>query len=381
MTVEELITYYADLLSYAPKPVGEPNSFNFFEVAGFRHYEDVVSNCYAFFFGSENPHGLGKLFVESLTELIGEKGLDPPVFEEGECYCQRERGTDKGNFIDLLLYDQAIESATYQNAIVIENKVYASLYNDLADYLNDVRVSSDGRKVGVVLTLHPTGIPPKLMGQYVNITHAELSARLRARLGKYLFGANEKALGLLKDFLSNLDSLLGTTRMDERIKFYYQNATKIKELVDLHQKANSLVAEAIRTEAQKLSFTVAATATGNLNLKLVSLPGILTSLYLEKLLPEQLYVLDLWMDSSRVPAWKGLSEAAREELETGNGPLIEIQKPKARNTWGLVAKAVIQLDKSYRSVEGSPQLIADYLETHWKPLLDKAARLIPVTTE
>ncbi len=255
MSLDELNEHFRELFSHAPIKTDTTSQFNLFAIAGFRHYEEVVSNCYAFFFQTDNPHGLGSLFLETLCELIAAKGIEPPVFEEGQCTCERERITKNRQFIDLVLYDaQAADESSYLNAIVIENKVYANLYNDLGNYLDDIPLDADGKKVGVVLSLSPILLPAKLKEYYVNITHSEFIGKIQERLGGYLFSAHEKYLMLLKEFLSNLHYLSTPTRMDESVKFYFQNAARITELVSLHKKVENSVVDAVRKEVEKLGF-------------------------------------------------------------------------------------------------------------------------------
>ncbi|MCY7351216.1 MAG: hypothetical protein LH606_11195 [Cytophagaceae bacterium] len=62
----ELNAQFGYLLEHAPVKKAEVLP-TLFDIAGFPHYERVVSNVSAFFFQTENPHGLGPLFLNALT--------------------------------------------------------------------------------------------------------------------------------------------------------------------------------------------------------------------------------------------------------------------------------------------------------------------------
>lgn len=71
-----------------------------FDIAGFPHYENVVSNIYAYFLDPNQPHGLGTLFIDALSKLIGAgfTFITPDV--------HREYTTKKGGRIDLVILDK-----------------------------------------------------------------------------------------------------------------------------------------------------------------------------------------------------------------------------------------------------------------------------------
>ena len=67
------------------------------------------------FFDIEESHGLGTLFIDSLLELISQKGNN--IVFENKVTIKREDSTKDGKRLDLVLYSNDC-------AILIENKVY-----------------------------------------------------------------------------------------------------------------------------------------------------------------------------------------------------------------------------------------------------------------
>lgn len=100
----------------------------YFDICGYPHYENVVSNVLAFFFDPFKPHELKNTCIEALIHIS-----NPEIENIDEVWeVDREVRTDKGTFIDIL-----IKNDDY--VVLIENKVYADLYNDLEGYLRFVK--------------------------------------------------------------------------------------------------------------------------------------------------------------------------------------------------------------------------------------------------
>jgi len=117
-----------------PKIKRRPKTF--LGIAKQPHYENVMSNIYAFYFKVEEVHGMHDLFITSLLEIINESKLGSikKVNEISDFEVETEVSTKKGGRIDLLLSSQ-------NHAIIIENKVLHNLKNDLEDYLTSDKVN------------------------------------------------------------------------------------------------------------------------------------------------------------------------------------------------------------------------------------------------
>lgn len=218
--LEELEKFLRD--NDIPKIKANPKTF--LGIAKQPHYENVLSNIYAFFFDPNEEHGLKDLFVSSFVEIINEKlniSEKEPKFEISYDFdIHTEFSTQKRGRIDLLLVNDS-------DAIIIENKVYHYLNNDLVDYWNSIESSN---KKGVVLSLnkiHQTG-----HDQFVNITHIEFLNKVMSHLGHYLIYASDKYLVFLKDFYQNIVNL--SNQMETKdLKFYFKHIETLNDIAKL----------------------------------------------------------------------------------------------------------------------------------------------------
>jgi len=201
--LELTTTALAQFLYTARWPALREEQHTFFSIAGIGHKELPLSNVYAFFFDSEEVHGLGSLFLQALLDTVGAKSAQhvaewPSL--EGPVRVAREYGVDDQQRLDLLVHDgpaaTTVEGATY--AVLIENKVNHWLANDLDNYLRSVR--GTGRKLGIVLGVrreHP-------VAPWVFVSHAELAQAVQKRLGPQLSRMHARYLPVLLHFLDHL---------------------------------------------------------------------------------------------------------------------------------------------------------------------------------
>ena len=203
-----------------PKVERQPKTF--LSIAKQPHYENVLSNIYGFFFTVNEVHKLHDLFITSLLQVINSK---PKGLEKGLDYftdfdIATEQSTNKGGRIDLLL-------SNAEKAIIIENKVYHHLNNDLEDYWNSVEVQD--QKIGIVLSLNPITVQHP---HFINITHLELMKKVMENSGRYLLEAQDKYVVFLKDFYQNIINLSRSEMDAKELDFYYNNQVKINAVKD-----------------------------------------------------------------------------------------------------------------------------------------------------
>ena len=183
-------------------PQGVISDPTFYEISGFPHYENVISNTLAFFFDSSNNHGLGNLFVESLVQSTESSIRDNLLNQDMDYSCEREVKTDTGHYIDILLHNDS-------NCIVIENKIYASLYNELKYYMRHAK-SNYQSVVGLVLSLHPIS---KMSNGFTNVTYMKLTKALRENIGFYLGIHQNKYLQLATELIVTIERLVRGDRI------------------------------------------------------------------------------------------------------------------------------------------------------------------------
>lgn len=112
--------------------------------------------------------------------------------------------------IDLVIQD-------WNNAILIENKVYHTLNNDLDLYWRSVKYPN-ARKTGLVLTLSPLYLR---QSNWVNITHKEWIDYVRTLIRERDIQLDERNKIYLSDFMSTIEMLSDNKK--EKLEFYLRN--------------------------------------------------------------------------------------------------------------------------------------------------------------
>ncbi|MEP5366140.1 MAG: PD-(D/E)XK nuclease family protein [Reichenbachiella sp.] len=211
----------------------------FLDVAGFPHYENVISNIYSYYFDSKKSHGLDDLFLKSLIGVVRKKSKlvkegDPFINRLqyldnwGEWSVRREESVDRKR-IDIVLEETSAAESTF---IIIENKIYAGLNNPLDTYWK-IDEKSD-RKVGVVLSIYEENITHE---GFINILHKELLNEVKNYLGHYIESAKQRDIAIVKDTIINLKQLEGMSQDTKQIlEFYHIHKTKIESVFDLRNE-------------------------------------------------------------------------------------------------------------------------------------------------
>lgn len=194
-----------------------------FSIAGFPHYEDVLSNWYAFFMDADGPHMLGTLFLDVLLEL---RQPSQAVATGRSLSVKREQPTKKGKAIDLVLHDgvetdKGITGAT--NAVIIENKVYHSLVNDLTEYWDSIEADN---RVGIILCLKPSPIGHAEFGA---VTHRSFIDAVVDRL-PITAPIPEPYRQYLIDLHQNVHELTTHMEYSNEVDFFLKNAERIQRV-------------------------------------------------------------------------------------------------------------------------------------------------------
>ncbi len=220
--IKLLIEEYSEL----PKLKQESN---YLDIMGFSHYEDVISNILNFFLHPHKEHDLQDLLLRSLLELCEN---DFSISGINYVKSKREKKTHTGKRIDLL-----IETNAY--IIVIENKIYHTLENDLDDYSKFAdSINPDPKKkiVKIVLTLNELKKDrdiKKMDGAgFENITYKEYLKQIRKNYSIYALDGNTKYLILLNDLIKSLENRIGQSM--EKVKkwdFFENKIELIEELL------------------------------------------------------------------------------------------------------------------------------------------------------
>ncbi|MBL4744730.1 MAG: PD-(D/E)XK nuclease family protein [Flavobacteriaceae bacterium] len=235
MDIEQLQAFLdtADI----PKIKSKPKTF--LGIAKQPHYENVLSNIYAFYLNKSEEHGFKDLFIISLLEIIKRKT------SINDIHCKyfkirTEYPTDKGGRIDLLIRNDS-------EAIIIENKVYHFLNNDLNDYWNTIRVNN---KIGIVLSLRK--IPYTGHDNFINITHLELMEEVIGNLNIYKEQASSKYLVFLEDLYQNIKNLSLSHMKVEELELFQDNKEKINQLVEYRKNIQIHVEDEVAKACKEL---------------------------------------------------------------------------------------------------------------------------------
>ncbi|GAA4242828.1 PD-(D/E)XK nuclease family protein [Winogradskyella damuponensis] len=201
-----------------PKIKGKPKTF--LGIAKQPHYENVLSNIYAFYFNVNEVHKFKDLFISSLLECVYKTNLGKQktgLENFFDFVSETEYPTNKGGRIDLILSNK-------EQAIIVENKVYHNLNNDLNDYWTSTKKQEE-YKIGIVLSIQPISKINHL--HFINITHLQLLNQVMQNIGGYLLEANEKYIVFLKDLYQNVINLSTDIMNTKEIEFYLKNRDEI----------------------------------------------------------------------------------------------------------------------------------------------------------
>ena len=236
-TLQELSLWLSGCKYIPPKRLRQRTLL---DIAGINHRENSWSDIYAYFFNPKEKHKLGHLFIDAFNTLIAQKS-GFKLLELESFTITREKVNDDKKQMDLLIKNE-------EEAIIIENKVYAKLdNNDLLSYWECVKVPN---KRGIVLSLYKIKIPNEAKGNFINITHKEFADEIIKNIPIYFQSADSKSLLLLQEFIQNIYNETYAMN-EEELKFYYQNEgnrTRINRLSEIRSNVINHVRKSVEGE-------------------------------------------------------------------------------------------------------------------------------------
>ena len=209
-------------------PAIEKKEITFLGIADQPHYENVISNIYAFFLNPYEQHQLDDLFISSLLILVKQKAkennLQKDISLSRDFEIIREKGIEGRKRIDLLINDN-------DNVIIIENKIYHELNNPLGEYWNSKKIPQvlEENKIGIVLSLWKKNTNHE---NFINITHIEWLNKISENIKSYEKEETLKYIIFLKDLHQNIKNLTNNMKK-EQIDFYKNNLEKVNKAVEL----------------------------------------------------------------------------------------------------------------------------------------------------
>ena len=237
MTDYQQLQHWVDSIKSIPKPQRWERSL--MDITGVTHHENMWSEIYKFFFIENEQHLMGDLFIRSLEELIGLGHflIDFTV--------EREFVVNDDKRIDILLYNK-----DSRKAIIIENKVYHSLNNDLNLYQRSVRKMLGGKAdvKTIVLGMHHYNLALYKQASEIetsnkfSITHKELLDKVFDNLSAYIKDARTEYIFLLKEFYKNICNMIN--KLDLSVLDFYshnENAQRIAEIYRVYKHIEDFV--------------------------------------------------------------------------------------------------------------------------------------------
>jgi hypothetical protein len=207
-----------------------------------QYHENINSNIYAHFINSTESE-VRNLFLNALLDLIALKS--PKKIQIFDAYAQTEVKTSTGR-LDIL-----IEGNIDSGKILIENKIYHWLHNDLKEYW-DFFICPADKKIGVLLTLEKHPIPQEVEGNFINVTHLEWINQVKANFIESNFSLNYQVY--ISDFIKTIESLSKSYKMNEAAKFYFQHTNQVLKARDTISEAHQFLNDQFEYVASEIGW-------------------------------------------------------------------------------------------------------------------------------
>lgn len=189
-----------------------------------RRFEEICSRLLCFFFDPRKEHKMNDLFISSLMELLNAEVL----YDYNQIEIITEDNAE-GKRIDLVI-------TCHDFVIGIENKITATLYNQLQTYKKRLEEYSTDKIFKIVLSVFEITKPEevKLMNDngFVPITYSQFFETIKRNIGQYISGCNQKYLTHLFDFIQTIENMKSSVYSNKKlVEYFFDNEQNIKELI------------------------------------------------------------------------------------------------------------------------------------------------------
>ncbi|WP_276372705.1 PD-(D/E)XK nuclease family protein [Chryseolinea sp. H1M3-3] len=230
-------------------PIPKQRDDGFMDIVEVQYHENTITMIYAYFLNPKKNKAIADLFFSTLLEIVQAKSFDKKFqFDNYRCYT--EYFTNKGNRIDLLIKSGDDICRAEDSAIIVENKIFSGIHNDLEDYWDSIK-SIPENKVGILLTVSPTNTPKEYAHlEYLNITHEEWINGIKSRGLPHDLTSNEYVY--LTDFIKNMETIKKGNTMSPDAKFFFEYTSKVLRAKDTYDAARSHVITQLQILSEKL---------------------------------------------------------------------------------------------------------------------------------
>ncbi|MDR2654157.1 MAG: PD-(D/E)XK nuclease family protein [Mycoplasmataceae bacterium] len=210
---------------------------NFFQIAGFPHYENVSSNILMYFLKNED---ILKIFLECA-------GIE---FDETLDFIDvsREESTENQKRIDILIN-------TPKYIIGIENKIWAALYNPIDDYVKHLedKAQREG-KTGHLIVFSKNGVPKS--DKYKSVLYKEFKEKVTPHFYELMASLGHRDFLLFSEYIKNIEFLEeGGVMNKEFVAMALKNDDNIKKIQQIMKYGEDARAELIE-EGNKIKIAI-----------------------------------------------------------------------------------------------------------------------------
>lgn len=346
----ELEREFKELLS-APVSEIEERHPSFLDIAGYPNHENVFSNIYQFFL-EEKHHGMGRVFLSALDDCVPDKDL----MVEDYRVC-REVFTNDGGRIDITI-EEVDSDGNVTKVILIENKVFHTLENDLEDYMNTY--SSSIERVLIVLSLEEI----KIDEQYVNITHLQWVNRVKERLGSVIETFQIKYLTLLQDFIQHIHRYYQKRIDMDSISYLFENGQQINKIKTLEQEGIKYISDEISKKISSTNWSWGRLIPSGLQIQR-SDSALIGYVFYNKVYAEKSIKIELWLKGEKyvnLRYEKPLSGKLNQIIKKGT---INDQVSENTKEWYYLANKTYE-NISLNQIEEIGNELVKILQSDWE---------------
>lgn len=234
----------------------------YLEISGQPHFENVCSNILAFYFNTNESHGLKDLVLKSFIECFDESLL--VKYDIETINIKRELYVDEKKRIDIVIECNEL-------VITIENKIYHILNNDLKKYKESIyKLYPDKKPYShfIVLSLKEE----KTEEPFISVTYDKFFLKLKQNLGVYFVNSNNQYTTFLIDFIQTIENLNKMKKHNQKyIEFYLKNKNEVDCLINEHEDLK----KALYIKANQLYDLISTSENSNIIKKWIYLKNVI----------------------------------------------------------------------------------------------------------
>ncbi len=210
-------------------PSTKHSEITFFDIAKMPHYEDVITRFYAYFLSDLYVATHGSWLRDALFKLIMEK--TGKTLSVKTCRVETQVSLLTRHRLDLVL--TVTTTTGEKKGVIIENKIYHHLNNDLQSYWDNSCFDCK-EKIGIVLSLTKENVSAFTGYEFVNILHLDVAREVGRKAENITDEANRI---YARDFISNLKKLSNMATINDEVKFYFEHAKKVNDAINTRDEA------------------------------------------------------------------------------------------------------------------------------------------------